>query len=182
MNECGSDWKCERTLSSLHDVTKSSDAHITRPAAALCFRPLTLFFFPFAYHLLNFLPPKLLVYNSRYTQSVIYIWVELMLWPTVSRPIRLGVGHAFGAYDQIFIFPFFWQTIALLFVLGRPLRREDLSVIWSAIFQWSESWRTHNHTLLSHLRLLVPFPSPLATRRNYGGSILTRLHMGIIYI
>jgi hypothetical protein len=38
--------------------------------------------------------------------------------------------------------------------LGRPLWGEDGSVICSAICQWSESRRTHNHTLLSHLRLL----------------------------
>jgi hypothetical protein len=41
------------------------------------------------------------------------------------------------------------------FVLGRPLWREDGSVICSAICQWSESRRTHTHTLLSHLRLLA---------------------------
>jgi hypothetical protein len=41
--------------------------------------------------------------------------------PTVSRPIRLGVGHPFGAHDQILLFPFFFRKIALLFVLGRPL-------------------------------------------------------------
>jgi hypothetical protein len=37
-------------------------------------------------------------------------WVELMLWPTVRRPIRLGVGHPFGAHDQIFIFIFFCMS------------------------------------------------------------------------
>jgi hypothetical protein len=52
-----------------------------------------------------------------------------------------------------FFLLFDWK-IALLFVLGRPLWREDGSVICSAICQWSESQRTHNHTLLSHLRLL----------------------------
>jgi hypothetical protein len=29
-------------------------------------------------------------------------WLELMLWLTVSRPIRLGVGHPFGAHNHIF--------------------------------------------------------------------------------
>jgi hypothetical protein len=65
-----------------------------------------------------------------------------------------SVGHPFGAHDQVLLFPFFCRTIAVLFILGRPLIREDGSVICSAICQWSESWRTHNHTLLSHLRLL----------------------------
>jgi hypothetical protein len=36
----------------------------------------------------------------------------------------------------------------------RPLWRGDVCVICSAICQWSESRRTHNPTLLSHLRLL----------------------------
>jgi hypothetical protein len=51
-------------------------------------------------------------------------------------------------------FPFYCRKIALLFVLGRPLWREDGSVFCSAICQRSESRRTQNHTLLSHLRLL----------------------------
>jgi hypothetical protein len=82
------------------------------------------------------------------------VCVVLMLWPMVSRPIHLGVGQIFGAHDQIFLFPFFCRTIVLLFVLGPPLWREDGSVICSAICQWSESRKTHNHTLLSRLRLL----------------------------
>jgi hypothetical protein len=55
----------------------------------------------------------------------------------------------------------------------RPVWREDGYVICSAICRWPQSQRTHNHTLLSHLRLLG---SPLTTRRDYGGGILTRLH------
>jgi hypothetical protein len=48
----------------------------------------------------------------------------------------------------------FFRKIAMLFFLGRPLWREEGSVFCSTICQWSESRRTHNHTLLSHLRLL----------------------------
>jgi hypothetical protein len=76
--------------------------------------------------------------------------VELIIWPMVSRPIRLGIGYLYGAHNQIFLFPFFCRTIVLLFVLGRPLWREDGSVICSVICQWSEPRRTHNHILLSH--------------------------------
>jgi hypothetical protein len=53
-----------------------------------------------------------------------------------------------------FYFPFFCRIIAFVFVLGRFLWREDGPVICSTICQWPESWRTHNHTLLSYLRLL----------------------------
>jgi hypothetical protein len=100
------------------------------------------------------LRPECLCNISTTREGVVFSWVELLLWPTVSRPIRIGVGHPFGAHDQIFLFPFFCRTIALLFVLGRPLWREEGSVICSEIFQWSESRSTLNHTLLSHLRLL----------------------------
>jgi hypothetical protein len=64
------------------------------------------------------------------------------------------VGHPFGVHDLLLLFPSFCRTIALPFVLGCPLWREDGSVNCSTICQWSESRRIHNHTLLSHLRLL----------------------------
>jgi hypothetical protein len=83
-------------------------------------------------------------------------WVELM-WPMVCRPIRLGVGHPFGARYQIFLFPFFCGRIALLLVLGRPLWREDGSVSCSATCQWPESQRTRNYTLLSSETTGFPF-------------------------
>jgi hypothetical protein len=78
--------------------------------------------------------------------------VSFTLRLTVSKSVCLGFGHLFRAHDQIFLFSFLCRKIALPFVLGRPLWREDGSVI--AICQWSESRRTHNHTLLSHLRIL----------------------------
>jgi hypothetical protein len=52
--------------------------------------------------------------------------VETILWPTVSRPVCLGVGHPSGAHDQIFI------TVGhLRFSCGCPPWREDGSVICS---------------------------------------------------
>jgi hypothetical protein len=84
------------------------------------------------------------------------IWVELS-WCYDRLSVGLSVlvsDTPFGPMTGFFFFLFFCQTIALLFVLGCPLWREDGSVNCSAICQWSESWRTHNHTLLSHLRLL----------------------------
>jgi hypothetical protein len=58
------------------------------------------------------------------------------------------------APQQILLFPLFCRKIVLLFVLMRPLWRENGPVICSAICRWLESRRTHNHRLLSHLRLL----------------------------
>jgi hypothetical protein len=48
------------------------------------------------------------------------------------------------------------SEICGLVSVGRPLWREDGSAICSVITQWSETLRTWNHTLLSHLRLPQP--------------------------
>jgi hypothetical protein len=77
-------------------------------------------------------------------------WVEFILRPTVSRPVRLGIGL---------------------------LWREDGSVTYSAIADWSGHWRPVTiHCLIWDC---VPSSSP-PTCRDCGGGILTRLHMGIV--
>jgi hypothetical protein len=48
------------------------------------------------------------------------------------------------------------SEICGLVSVGRPLWREGESAICSVITQWSETRRTRNYTLLSHLRLLQP--------------------------
>jgi hypothetical protein len=57
---------------------------------------------------------------------------------------------------------------------GRSLWREDGSAICSVITQWSESLRTRNHTLLSHLRLpqLRGSVSLIYIRQEQGGSVI----------
>jgi hypothetical protein len=74
------------------------------------------------------------------------VQVQVLLRPTVSRPVRLGV---------ILIF-FVWRLLFFLLHVGCPLCREDGSVICSAITHRLESRRAHNHILLSHLRLPQP--------------------------
>jgi hypothetical protein len=75
--------------------------------------------------------------------------LELILRPTVSRPVRLG------AHDQILIF--FCLTVTFFLRQIRcSLWREDGSVVCTAITQRSESLRTHYHTLVYHLRLPHP--------------------------
>jgi hypothetical protein len=106
------------------------------------------------WHASNWLQTRLGFVTRSYNSPLHVVEVEVTLWLTVSQSVYLDVGHPFGAHDQILPFPFFCRKIALLFVLRHPLAREDGSVVCSAICQWSESRRTHNHTVMTHLRLL----------------------------
>jgi hypothetical protein len=84
------------------------------------------------------------------------LWLRLKaLKPEAEVILRLTVGQSVDQYVLVsgtplgpmtrFTFSFLYRKIALLFVLGCPLWREDGSVICSAIYQWSESRRTHNY-------------------------------------
>jgi hypothetical protein len=52
-------------------------------------------------------------------------WVEFILRPTVSRPLRIGL--TFGTRDQILSHPFFNDICFVVLPVGRPLWREDWS-------------------------------------------------------
>jgi hypothetical protein len=82
---------------------------------------------------------------------------EVTLRLTVSQSVCLGIEHPCGTCDQILLpVGMLLSEICGLVSLGRPLWREDGYAICSVITQWSESRRTRNHTLLSHLRLPQP--------------------------
>jgi hypothetical protein len=80
-----------------------------------------------------------LLYDLRSVNQYVLVSSPLWdLWPDITPCLRVPV----------------WK---LRFVsVRRPLWREDASVVCIAITQWSESRRTANHTLLSHLRLPQP--------------------------
>jgi hypothetical protein len=81
-------------------------------------------------------------------------------WPSVS--LSWCRTHS-GTCDQILI-PvgrLLSESCTLVSVV-HPLWRENGSAVCSAITQWSESRRTRNHTLVSHLRL--PQPGGLGSR------------------
>jgi hypothetical protein len=83
--------------------------------------------------------------------------VKVTLELTVSQSVCLGIEYPCGTCDQI-LFPvgMLLSEICGLVSVGCPLWREDGSAICSVITQWSESLRTRNYILLSHLRLPQP--------------------------
>jgi hypothetical protein len=96
---------------------------------------------------LNHLTPLWLNYDWLVLES------SFMLRPTVSRPVCLGIKHASGAYDQIFItvrqFRVCWFGAPSL-RRGRVCRLQFLLALAIAVILGSESRGTRDHILLSH--------------------------------
>jgi hypothetical protein len=92
--------------------------------------------------------------SVRVLRLTAFLTLSLLLRPTVSRSVCLGIKHLPGAYDQIFI------TVRRLRVCCRALsmtrrrvcRLQLLLALASAVIFGSESRGTRDHNLLSQIR------------------------------
>jgi hypothetical protein len=90
-------------------------------------------------------------------------------------------GSRLGPLTRFYPYPFFSDNFFVLLHVGRRLWREDGSVTYSAIADLSGHWGP----ITIHYRLIwdcVLSSSPLTTRRDCGGGILTRLHTGSLQV
>jgi hypothetical protein len=108
-----------------------------------------------------------------------------------SRPVELSLSYGRRSVDQFVLvsgsplgpmtrcypYPFCSDNCFVVLPVGRHLWREDGSLTYSAISNWSGHWGP----ITVRCRLIwdcVPSSSPLTIRRDYSGGILTRLHTG----
>jgi hypothetical protein len=100
------------------------------------------------------------VCNLQCNHSIVRVTVEgRSYFTTDSQSAGLGIEHPCGTCDQILLpVGMSLSVICGLVSVQHPLWREDESEICSVITRWSESRRTHNHSLLSHTRLHISFP------------------------
>jgi hypothetical protein len=112
--------------------------------------------------------------NSLAKSCTVELRVEIILRPTVSRSVRLGIGLPLGTHDQILSLSFlYWQLLCCSSCRTPSLTRGRVCNLQC------NRWVVRSLTI--HYRLIwnwVPYSSPLEARGDYGGGILTSLNTG----
>jgi hypothetical protein len=121
------------------------------------------------------------MFYSKYLNACKNVKVKVILRPTVIRPVCLVARHPSGTSDQVFPSFFSIDNCEFLYV-GRLLTRGWICNLLlqlrlglaGAVILWSGSHRTHDHILLSHLRLPEPGgPGPrIYIRQKEGGPVI----------
>jgi hypothetical protein len=106
--------------------------------------------------------------------------LSLILRPTVSRPVYLGMKHASRAYDHIFItvkqLQVCWSG-ALSLARGRVCRLELLLALASAVILGSKSLGTQ--TIFYCLKIETSLFVVSYDSQGYGGGVRPCLHTGV---
>jgi hypothetical protein len=114
--------------------------------------------------------------------TALLLSLSLMLRPTVSRPVCLGIKHPSRAYEQIFVTV---KTVAGLLMRGGPLWREDGSAVYnccwpSPVQSFSGQSPVGLATIFYCLRFETSlFDAPYDSQGS-GGNIRPRLHTGLL--
>jgi hypothetical protein len=105
------------------------------------------------YSYLQIFPTTLHAFNNKFwrRRRLLYDWRSVS--QSVSQYVLVS-STPVGLATRYYVLPvgMLMPEICGLASVGRPLWREDGSAVCSVITQCSESRRTRNHTLLSHLR------------------------------
>jgi hypothetical protein len=105
-------------------------------------------------------------------------WVGLSYNRRSVDQFVLVLGSLLRLMNKFYPYPFFRDNCFVVVLVRCPLWREDGSVSYSVITDWSGHWGP----MTIHYRLIwdsVPSSSPLMIRRGYGGGILTCLQTGL---
>jgi hypothetical protein len=89
-------------------------------------------------------------------------WLIFFLRPTVSRPVRLDVGHPFDVHDQILIF----LCLAFTF-LSSSCRAPSLTRGWVCSLQWNHSVFRVAQNPQTHFAVSSETPPTRRTRSPY---------------
>jgi hypothetical protein len=117
--------------------------------------------------------------NSQFQFFNTSLSLSLILRPTVSRRVYLGIKQPSEAYDQIFI------TVSCGFVdVGRSLWREDESVVYNCSWAPAQSFSGPSPMGLVTIFYCLGFETSIFVAsydsQGYGGGIRPHLHTGLI--